>query len=184
MTRGHLCSLVLFCLLPAAPPSPIGDGVALPSAPICFLALSMARWCWLREACRASLTSIRLSIVSLSGAGLSAFMYSWMLREALRHRSANSLISSLASTSLGGVQATTCSSRPADVRASSSRLASSTGSGSFGLLCEHEKYSCEAGLYPPPPPAGEGGYWCGCGCEYGCCGCEYGYGALGIGGGG
>lgn len=78
-------------------------------------------------------------MVSLSGAGLVADMYPWMLREALRHRSANSLIKSLDSTSDGGVQVTTCSRSLADVRASSNRFASSTGLGSLILVCEREK---------------------------------------------
>lgn len=73
--------------------------------------------------------SIRLSIVSLSGAGFSALIYPCMLREALVHLSANSLIRSLVSTSLGGVHARTCSRSLADVRASSNLLASSAGWG-------------------------------------------------------
>ena len=52
-----------------------------------------------------------------------------MLREALWHLLANSLIKSLLMISAGGVFITTCSRSFADVRASSNRLASWTGSG-------------------------------------------------------
>lgn len=107
--------------------------------PRCFLALRTARWCWLRAACSCSFVSIMLSMVSLSGEGLVDVMYPCILREALRQRSANSLIRSLERISAGGVQATTCSSSLADVRASSNRFASSTGSGSRLLLWLREK---------------------------------------------
>ena len=77
---------------------------------------------------RAFLMSPLVLPTIVTGVALLQFYYLIDL-DAPLHRSANSLIRSLERTSEGGVLATTCSSRLADVRASSSLLASSIGSG-------------------------------------------------------
>ena len=93
-----------------------------------------ARWCRDMEVARASLVSIRVSRVSSSGAGLSLWMYFCIEREAVAHRSANSLIRSFERTSEGGVVWTSWPRSLADVFASSTLCESSAGGGR-PLLC-------------------------------------------------
>jgi hypothetical protein len=68
----------------ANPESVRGGGVACPfPKPMTCLADRTARWCWFMDLLSCSLVSIRVNIVSLSGAGFSDIIYACTLLLAL-----------------------------------------------------------------------------------------------------
>jgi hypothetical protein len=83
-----------------------GVGVRDGAAADVFLAPRIARWCLDIDTESWSLVSMRVSMVSSSGAGFSQLMYDVIDRDADWHREANSLISSWLRTSAGGVDCT------------------------------------------------------------------------------
>lgn len=101
-----------------------------PFLPSALRALRSACWCRDSATDSSSLASISVVRVSSSGAGFVEWMYDWTDREAARHRSQNSFMSSLSSTSVAGVDSTNWVRSLAEVFASEMRAVNSSGGGS------------------------------------------------------